>query len=282
MEDVFMSFIRKLIFLVVIYIFTFPMAHAQEKIKQSTVITSDKLTWGYLNPLRGDQSPGAANLWGDRNKDISTGMLVKFKKGFSSPPHIHNISYRGVVIEGEVHNDDPLAEKMWMPKGSFWTQPAGENHITAANAKNNLIYLEIDGGPYLVKPASEHFDSGEKPINIHSSNLVWLNADNLVNLKASNIELATLWGNLKAGKPGGVLIKFPADFSGTLDVNATEFRAVIIDGRISYRSKENPSSKNLASASYFSSKGEFEHNIKTSVETIIYVRVNGHFLISPE
>lgn len=258
----------------------FPPAHAEDKIRQSTVITSDKLTWGYLNPLRGDKSPGAANLWGDRNKDASTGMLVKFKKGFSSPPHIHNISYRGVVIEGEVHNDDPLAEKMWMPKGSFWTQPAGENHITAANAENNLIYLEIDSGPYLVKPASEQFDSGERPVNIHFSNLVWLSADNLINLKGSNVKLATLWGSLQDGKPGGVLIKFPAGFSGSFKVNTTEFRAVVITGGLSYQSSETPSSKNLAPASYFSSKGKFEHNITTSEETTIYVRVDGHFLIS--
>lgn len=94
-----------------------------------------ELNWGYLNPLRGKNSPGAANLWGDRTKDTATGMLVRFNKGFVSPPHIHNISYRGIVIEGLMHNDDPSAEKMWMLAGSFWTQPAGENHITAANGE---------------------------------------------------------------------------------------------------------------------------------------------------
>lgn len=115
-----------------------------------SVIATDNIDWGLLNPLRGDASPRAADLWGDRTKDIATGMLVKFKKGFSSPPHIHNISYRGVVIEGLLHNDDPTAEKLWLTTGSFWTQPAGETHITAADGQDNLIYLEIDSGPYLV------------------------------------------------------------------------------------------------------------------------------------
>ena len=50
-----------------------------------------------------------------------------------------------------------------MPTGSFWTQPAGEDHTTAANADTNLIYLEIDSGPYLVKPSSYKFDNGERP-----------------------------------------------------------------------------------------------------------------------
>ncbi len=101
----------------------------------------------------------AADLWGDRTKDTATGMLVKFQKGFSSPPHIHNVTCRGVVIEGLMHNDDPAAEKMWMSSGSFWTQPAGESYITAAEGKNSLIYLEIDSGPYLVLSAEKAFDN---------------------------------------------------------------------------------------------------------------------------
>lgn len=119
--------------------------------KQSRVMPAEDVNWGYLNPLRGDKSPGAADLWGDRTKNMPTGMLVRFNKGFSSPPHIHNISYRGIVIKGLMHNDDPTAESLWLPQGSYWTQPAGQNHITAANDEENLIYLEIDSGPYLVK-----------------------------------------------------------------------------------------------------------------------------------
>lgn len=94
-----------------------------------------KLNGGYLNPARGDKGPGAADLRGDRTKDTASGTLLQFPEGFSSPPHIHNITYRGVVISGELHNDDPKAENMWLPAGSFWRQPAGEAHITAANGK---------------------------------------------------------------------------------------------------------------------------------------------------
>ena len=59
--------------------------------------------------------------------------------GFSSPPHIHNVTYRAMVIKGLVHNDDPEAENMWMPPGSFWTQPAGEAHITSAKGEENIL-----------------------------------------------------------------------------------------------------------------------------------------------
>jgi hypothetical protein len=102
------------------------------------------IEWGYLNPARGDAGPRAATLWGDRTANVASGFLVKFKDGFSSPPHIHNVTYRGVVISGLVHNDDPKAENMWLPAGSFWTQPAGESHITAAIGKNNIAFYKDD------------------------------------------------------------------------------------------------------------------------------------------
>ena len=94
-------------------------SQASEMPKQSHVKAANDLDWGYLNPLRGDKSPGATDLWGDRTQNMATGMLVKFNLGFSSPPHIHNITYRGLVIDGLVHDDDPTAEAMWLPAGSF-------------------------------------------------------------------------------------------------------------------------------------------------------------------
>ena len=90
-----------------------------------------------LNPLRGDLSPKSGKLWGNIRKDLSSGMLVTFADGFQSPPHIHNITYRAVVIDGAVHNDDPTAKKMWMGPGSFWTQPLGESHITGGERQEH-------------------------------------------------------------------------------------------------------------------------------------------------
>ena len=92
----------------------------------ATVVLASGVKWEQLNPARGDKSPKAATLWGDRKGPVPTGFLVQFVDGFSSPPHIHNVSYRGVVISGLIHNDDPDAEEMWMPAGSFWTQPKGD------------------------------------------------------------------------------------------------------------------------------------------------------------
>ena len=86
------------------------------------VLTSD-VEWEQLNPARGDKSPQAGTLWGDRKGTVPTGFLARFVDGFSSPPHIHNVTYRAVVISGSIHNDDPDAAEMWMPVGSFWTQP---------------------------------------------------------------------------------------------------------------------------------------------------------------
>ena len=268
-------------YLLLMFNSTVVMANNTIKTPSSSVVKAEDVNWGYLNPLRGDKSPGAAELWGDRTQNIATGMLVKFNKGFSSPPHVHNISYRGIVIDGLMHNDDPTAKEMWMPKGSFWTQPAGEDHITAASGQSNLIYLEIDSGPYLVKPNSEAFNNGEYPLNLHHNNLSWLGAKEISYVQDnSGVEISTLWGSNKAGTLGGILLKLPPRFNGVVEANADEFRAVIIDGEINYTSTETTKLQNLTAGSYFDSKGKFKHNIASVKPTLIYLRTNGALTIT--
>ncbi|MDO6566100.1 DUF4437 domain-containing protein [Alteromonas sp. 1_MG-2023] len=245
----------------------------------SKVVAADDIEWGYLNPLRGDKSPGAADLWGDRTKDTATGMLVRFNKGFESPPHIHNITYRGIVIEGAMHNDDPSAEKMWMPAGSFWTQPAGENHTTAANGSANLIYLEIDSGPYLVQPSSEHFDNGERPLNLHKDNIVWLDNAELHDTSATGVLSTYLWGN--TSDLNGSMVKLPVGFKGSISTQANEFRAVVIAGEVEYQSGEVSSPISLSAGSYVESTGTFEHQIinEGKGEATIYIRTNRSYKV---
>ncbi|MFS1982627.1 DUF4437 domain-containing protein [Vibrio breoganii] len=245
----------------------------------SKVVAADDIEWGYLNPLRGVLSPGAADLWGDRTTDTATGMLVRFNKGFESPPHIHNITYRGIVIDGLMHNDDPTAEKMWMPTGSFWTQPAGEDHTTAANGESNLIYLEIDAGPYLVRPSEEHFDNGERPLNLHRDNIVWLNSSDLADINVEGVQATYVWGSTSA--MGGSMVKLPAGFKGELKTEASEFRAVVISGEVSYQSAEQKSIA-LSPGSYVESKGAFTHLVenKGENEVTIYIRTNAKYQVN--
>ena len=174
------------------------------------VVLSSEIIWEKLNPARGDQSPQAGTVWGDRKGNVATGFLAKFIDGFSSPPHIHNVTYRAVVIKGMIHNDDPKAENMWMKPGSFWTQPQGEAHITSARGKENIAYVEIDKGPYLVKPIHKAFDNGERPVNIDTSNIVWLNntKTNWISSK-SNAEISFLWESKKINGLKGLFVKIP-------------------------------------------------------------------------
>ncbi|QHJ11027.1 hypothetical protein FX988_01249 [Paraglaciecola mesophila] len=255
-----------------------PVAFADEP--ASKVVAASDIKWGYLNPLRGDKSPGAADLWGDRTTDTATGMLVRFNKGFESPPHIHNITYRGIVIEGQMHNDDPNAEKMWMPAGSFWTQPAGEDHTTAANGETNLIYLEIDSGPYLVKPSNEKFDNGERPLNLHKDNLVWLNASDLDDIHVDGVQTTYLWES--TADMNGSMIKLPAGFKGDVKTDASEFRAVVIVGAVEYHSQEQETVLNLSPGSYVESTGAFTHSIENKGDTpaTLFIRTNSHYQVN--
>ncbi|QBM16863.1 hypothetical protein MARI_09620 [Marinobacter sp. JH2] len=243
------------------------------------VMSADEVQWGYLNPLRGVLSPGAADLWGDRTTGSATGMLVRFKKGFESPPHIHNITYRGVVIDGKMHNDDPTAAKMWMPPGSFWTQPAGEDHTTAADGETNLIYLEIDSGPYLVKPSDEQFDNGERPLNLHADNVVWLENSDLHTINADNVQVTHVWGS--TAEMGGSMIKLGAGFEGELKTDASEFRAVVVAGEVSYNADDLDEPKFLEAGSYIESTGEYTHRLENQSddEVTLYIRTNSRFAV---
>ena len=247
----------------------------------SQVTLMSEVQWSPLNPARGDQSPRAGTLWGDRTKSQPTGFLVKFVDGFSSPPHIHNVTYRGVVISGLIHNDDPNADKMWMPMGSFWTQPAGGGHITSAEGSNNLAYIEIEDGPYLVLPTEKAFDSDEKPINVDTSNIVWIDQPGM-SASTNGAKIAFLWGNPQENQLYGTFIKLPARFTGKIHSHGSTFRAVVIQGQPQYQVLGKTDVKTLTPGSYFSSKGESVHQVSSQggEESIIYVRTDGKFDIS--
>ncbi|MFL1896340.1 DUF4437 domain-containing protein [Aquimarina sp. 2-A2] len=243
------------------------------------VLLSSEIIWEKLNPARGDQSPQAGTIWGDRKDEVATGFLAKFVDGFSSPPHIHNVTYRAVVIKGSIHNDDPQAETMWMKPGSFWTQPKGESHITAAKGEENIALVEIDKGPYLVQPIEEAYDNGERPININASNVVWLNSKHTTWIDSnSKAELSFLW---EAKDSKGLFVKLPKTFSGTLQSDGTVLHSVVIEGELNYTLPQNQETKILDAGSYFSSTNKAIHSISTSKnDVILYIRTNGSIKIN--
>ncbi len=251
-----------------------------------TVVLSSDIKWEQLNPLRGDKSPKAGTLWGDRTGPGPAGFLLKPVDGFRSPPHIHNVAYRGVVISGLLHNDDPNATDMWMPAGSFWTQPAGEVHITAAKGSNSIAYIEVEDG-FGVLPAAKAFDDGERPVNVDRSNIVWLDASNVAWIAPSAAsadgdgpQIAFLWGKPRDRQLNGTLIKLPAGYSGMIRSQGGSLRAVVIQGRAKHR---DAAAKALDPGSYFGSKGKSEHRVscEAGVDCILYARSEGMYDIMP-
>ena len=259
----------------------------------SEVLLTSDINWEQLNPARGDQSPQAGTLWGDRTGPGPAGFLLKPVDGFRSPPHIHNVAYRGVVIDGTLHNDDPDAEDMFMPVGSFWTQPAGEVHITAALGDDALAYFEVEDN-FGVQPADEAFDSGESPVNVDASNIVWLDASNtnwidplslLSGIKGP--EIAFLWGNFQGSQSksqlNGTLVKLSAGFSGVLRSQGAAIRAVVVKGQPQHKILGKTHIDALEPGSSFSSTGRLVHQVTSAADagTLLYVRTNGKFNIAP-
>jgi hypothetical protein len=190
-----------------------------------------------------------------------------------------------VVISGELHNDDPDAAKQWMGTGSFWTQPAGENHITAARpGRGATAFLEILSGPYLVQPPAEQFDNGERPINLQSSNIVWMGAEDFNWISASvttegGAEVALLWGDLDAGSPSGAFVKLPANFSGSILTNGGDLKAVVVEGDLVHSVAVVTDEQTIGAGGYFESAEGISHTLtcEPTQDCIIYVRSNGKF-----
>lgn len=245
-----------------------------------TIVKAENVQWSALNPLRGDNSPQAGNLWGNREQNGVSGFLVKFRDGFSSPPHIHNVGYRGVVISGEIHNDDPKAANLWMSSGSFWTQPAGESHITSAKGKYNVVYVEIDSGPYLVWPAIKAFDDGERPVNIEARNIVWQSTDEIKNMllnkgntSRSVPEISYLWGQPGKGSEYGLMLRIPAMDNSVLLTLDRNFRGVIVSGELEIPGKIK---HKLTPGSYFGSdSGKHITLDSKQMASIIYIKTDG-------
>ena len=247
----------------------------------ATMVLASELEWEQLNPARGDQSPKAAALWGDRTGPGPSGFLVRFADGFSSPPHIHNVSYRGIVIEGLIHNDDPNAEAMWMPTGSFWTQPRGAAHITAATGTDTLAYIEIEEGPYLVRPVEEAFQSEERPVNVPASNIVWVGASEMTKSapidapsSADGPKIAFLWGNPEDEGPSGILVKLRAGSAGVMRSHGSTFRAIVIQGSPAYHAVSGSDPTIMGPGSYIGSNGASARvSCESREDCIFYVRM---------
>ena len=257
-------------------------AFSQEMITTNKVVHSSEIVWEKLNPARGDKSPKAGTIWGDRKGAVATGFLAKFVDGFSSPPHIHNVTYRAVVISGEIHNDDPKAENLWMKPGSFWTQPEGKAHITSAKGEECIAYVEIDNGPYLVRPTNQAYDKGEHPINIESSNVVWLNSDQTNWIKDnSTAAISFLWESKTDETLKGMFVCLPSGFQGKITSNGEVLHAILIKGKVEYSYPTNQQPQTLDSGSYFSSSKKAIHILHNHSQdsVVIYIRTNGNLVV---
>jgi hypothetical protein len=255
------------------------------------VVPRAEVAFQPLNPARGAASPQAGVLWGDIKQDVPSGALIRFADGFSSPPHIHNITYRAVVISGAVHNDDPGAERLWMGPGSFWTQPAGEAHITAAQpGLAATAFLEILEGPYLVRPPDEAFDNGERPLNMEARNLVWLDEADVQWIDASkdnaggaSIRIAFLWGSLGRDQRNGTLLSLPQGSSGRLRGRGPWLRAVVIRGGLAHQRSGSLAPVPLGPGSYLGAKdgGDLDVTCLPGNDCLIYVSTQGTYDFAP-
>ena len=141
-----------------------------------------------------------------------------------------------------------------------------------------MAFLDIQEGPYLVKPTSEAFDNGERPVNVYKTNLVWLNANDIQWVsEKSNVETAFLWGSHKENQLRAALLKLPAGFNGKIKNLSPNFRAVVISGEVTHQFSKKDTKNDLQPGSYFGAEENATSIISTAKETILYIRSNGDY-----
>ncbi|MCF8465086.1 MAG: DUF4437 domain-containing protein [Flavobacteriales bacterium] len=143
--------------------------------------------------------------------------------------------------------------------GSFWTQPDGEAYITSAKGEENIALVEIDHGPYLVKPLEEIYDNGERPINVDVSNIVWLDnqKSNWIDEK-SEAEISFL---LETDELRSLFVKLPKGFTGEIETQGNVLHSVVINGVLEYEMPEDGEIKVLDIGSYFGATSKAVHVI---------------------
>lgn len=242
-----------------------------------SLVLSTEVEWEQLNPARGDKSPSAGTLWGSRTGAGPSGFLLRPVDGFRSPPHFHVATYRGMVIAGGIHNDEPEADDVFLPPGSFWTQPGGGVHITAAEG-TSLAYIEVEDA-FGVRPPDEAPAGVEQPSAVPASEIRW---SLLEDTAGAGISTSLLWGKLNDESPSGMLIKLAPGAEAEIR-SSGQAHAVLITGGLSVQQPKATGPHLLEPGSYFGAQGAATQEVScvSDGDCTIYVRVQGELQVVP-
>lgn len=137
--------------------------------------------------------------------------------------------------------------------------------------------METDHGPYLVKPTGEAFDSGERPINVDASNIVWVPFVH-EHGEPEGVLISYLWGEHRKGQSRGVFLRFPPGFVGAIQASGEHFHGVVIQGNLKHAAGDG---RILTAGSYFGAKGDSVHRVGNSSDqpVVIYIRTDNQLSI---
>lgn len=141
-----------------------------------------------------------------------------------------------------------------------------------------VALVEIDQGPYLVQPIEDSYDSGERPINIDASNIVWLDSESTRWVEEeTSAEISFL---LEDADYRSLFVKLPSGFAGVLESKASVLHAVVIKGLLTYVD----GNKSLDPGSYFGCEATSSHRLKnaTSDDVVLYVRTNDELRVTQD
>ena len=236
----------------------------------------------------------AGTLWGGRDRSGPTGFLLRPADGFESPPHIHNVAYRGggdprpppqrrpgrrvdvdaggVVLDAAggrgAHHSRERRATPWP------TSRSTRGRSASSRSRRRSTTARETGQRRRVEPrlAGTHRPpAGSSPAKASAS--------------AHGLELAFLWGDPRQDR-SAERDPHPASGRGPAELRSRGpiLHAVVVQGRPEHRVAGETDGESLEPGSYVRSKGETVHQLFCEKEQrcILYVRTKGRFDVAAQ
>jgi anti-sigma factor ChrR (cupin superfamily) len=222
----------------------------------------ESLQWQALAP----GAPEVTSVWGDPKKG-PYGLMMRFKAGNLSGPHIHTLPYNNLVISGTITN--PVAgfdEAPNLPAGSHWMQPGGQLHETNCMSESECVVLITQDGPLDTLPASAARDVKDPPVFQPITRVAWYEG-----FPGGN-STGSLWGDRKVGHYG-MLMKFPAGFKSGIHTHTGAYNGVVVRGVITNPVVGGAPAQPLHQGSWWYQPGGQQHetNCSSEGECVIFI-----------
>jgi quercetin dioxygenase-like cupin family protein len=147
--------------------------------------------------------------------------VVRFPAGLKMPLHSHKHSYTGMALSEGLYHGTSDAAAHDAPKGSSWSQPAGEAHVDGCKGDKPCYFLVTFDGPVNMVLEKEAVAEAKSHMTAYGD-LKWTEVK-------GGVKMSVLKGNPKEGA-FIALFDFPAGLKTNLHTHSASFDGLLVSG----------------------------------------------------